>query len=450
MTAQPAANTQDARDTREPYGWYVVFILCLCGMVAYVDRSIINLLVEDIKRDLSLNDTQISLLQGLAFALFYAVMAVPLGRLSDTSNRRIIVSVGIVVWTLAAMACGLARSFWQLFAARTMVGVGEATLTPAGFSLLADLFIPNKLALPVSVFTGSSFFGSGLALLLGGLVIAYIASLDTVSLPLVGVVAPWQAAFVVAALPGLALALVFFLTIKEPARRIARDSTATLAAADKPTLRDLWAHCHANGRVFAAVFIGVSFLAAAQFALGAWVPAFFIRQYGWTSSEVAYAYGWIFLLCGTGGVVGGGWLTNRWLKRRWRDAHLRVALLSAVATAPFIVACALAEDAAWSVAYLASAVLFGTIAFGAGPSLLPVISPPRMRALIVALYLLVANIIGQAGGPALVAIATDYVFGAPELVRYSLALVPPILLAIGAVVIARGRGPLRAVLEQHT
>jgi MFS family permease len=137
----------------EAYGWYVVFVLCICGMVAFVDRQIINLLVEDIKADLQLSDTQISLLQGLAFALFYALMAVPLGRLADTGPRNRIIAIGIVVWSIAAAACGLARSFWQLFFARMFVGVGEATLTPAGFSMLADLFRPQRLALPLSVYT---------------------------------------------------------------------------------------------------------------------------------------------------------------------------------------------------------------------------------------------------------------------------------------------------------
>ena len=152
------------------YGWYVVAILCLCNMVAFVDRQIINLLVEDIKADLAITDTEISLLQGLAFAVFYAVTAVPLGRLADTANRRWIISTGILIWTVAAASCGLARSFWQLFIARMFVGVGEATLTPSGFSMLADLFNPKRVSLPISVFTGSTFVGSGIALLAGGFV----------------------------------------------------------------------------------------------------------------------------------------------------------------------------------------------------------------------------------------------------------------------------------------
>ncbi|HPF27958.1 MAG: MFS transporter [Steroidobacteraceae bacterium] len=431
----------------ETYSWYVVLILCVCGMVAFVDRQIINLLVEDIKQDLAISDTQISLLQGLAFAVFYAVMAIPLGRLADTGNRRWIIAVGALVWTAAAMACGLARSFWQLFAARTAVGVGEATLTPAGFSLLADLFRPQRLALPLSVYTGSSFFGSGVALIAGGAVIAWLARLDVISLPLVGEVASWQAAFIIAALPGFFVAAIFFLTVAEPRRRRGIRLAATDGATrDKPTISEVWQFVVRNGRVFAAVFGGVSMIAATQFAMGAWVPAFLIRDYAWTPSQVGYTYGVVFLTCGTLGVVAGGWLADRFQERGHSDGHLRVALLAALCSLPFVIGFPLVGEIRLTVAFLALAVLFGTMAFGAGPALIPFIAPPRMRGLLVAAYLLVANLIGQAGGPWLVAVFTDYVFGAPELVRYSLAVVPPVLLTLGALLIASGRADLRRLL----
>ena len=427
----------------EAYGWYVVVILCLCGMVAYVDRQIINLLVEDIKRDLSLSDTQISLLQGLAFALFYAVMALPLGRLADTGNRRRVVTVGIVIWTVAAMSCGLAGTFWQLFAARTLVGVGEATLTPSGFSILADLFKPSRLALPISVFTGSSFFGSGVALLVGGFVIAWLAHFDSIALPLVGTVAPWQAAFIVGALPGLLLALIFFLTVREPMRRATVPAQRVRGVDEQPALREVFAYARTHSRVFVAVFGGISMLAAAQFSLGAWAPAFFIRDYGWTPSQIGYAYGVIFLTCGTLGVVTGGWLTVKLQQRGFQDGHLRVAIFSALVTMPFVIGMPLVGDPRLSVALLAPSVFFGTMGFGAGPALIPIIAPPRMRGLLVAMYLLVANLIGQAGGPWLVAVFTDYVFGAPELVKYSLAVVPAMLLLIGVGLLATGTSALR-------
>ena len=276
---------------REAYGWYVVFVLCVCGMVAFIDRQIINLLVEDIKADLSLSDTQISLLQGLAFALFYAIAAIPLGRLADSGSRKRIIAVGIAVWTAAAAACGLARSFAQLFVARTIVGVGEATLTPSGFSMLADYFRPARLSLPLAVMTGSSFFGSGIALLIGGYVIAQLGRFEVVTLPLLGVIAPWKAAFIIGALPGLFATLLFFLTVREPDRRGSR----TDVVQQNPPLREVVGFMVQHRGVFGAVFLGVSVLAAVQFCLGAWVPAHFIRNLGWTAPEIGYAYGLIFL-----------------------------------------------------------------------------------------------------------------------------------------------------------
>ena len=426
------------------YGWYVVAILCLCNMIAFVDRQIINLLVEDIKVDLAITDTEISLLQGLAFALFYAVTAVPLGRLADTGNRRWIISIGIMIWTVAAAACGLARNFWQLFVARMFVGVGEATLTPSGFSMLADLFKPERVSLPISVFTGSTFFGSGIALLAGGFVIALLDKQDVVSLPLLGVMQPWEAAFVIAAVPGVVVSLIFFLTIKEPQRR---QSHNAIPLTEKPALKEVAAFVANNGGVFAAVFGGVSVLAAVQFCLGAWVPAHFIRNLGWTAPEIGYAYGLIFLFCGTGGVIAGGILADRLQERGLRDGHLRAVMFSAIVTLPFVLAFAAVDDGRLAIALLAPTVFFGTMAFGAGPALIPVICPARMRGLLVAIYLLIANIVGQAGGPLIVALFTDRVFGSPELVRYSLMAAPALLLVSGAILVKLG---FRGLREMNT
>jgi MFS family permease len=437
----------EVNSDREPwpsaaYGWYVVAILCLCNMVAFVDRQIINLLVEDIKADLAITDTEISLLQGLAFAVFYAVTAVPLGRLADTANRRWIISTGILIWTVAAASCGLARSFWQLFIARMFVGVGEATLTPSGFSMLADLFNPKRVSLPISVFTGSTFVGSGIALLAGGFVIATLNKQDVISLPLLGIMQPWEAAFIIAAVPGIFVALIFLLTIKEPVRR---QSSSGIPLSEKPRLNEVVAFVTRNAGVFAAVFGGVSVLAAVQFCLGAWVPAHFIRNLGWTAPEVGYAYGLIFLFCGTGGVIAGGFLADQLQTRGFSDGHLRAVMFSAIATLPFVLAFPAVDDGRVAIALLAPAVFFGTMAFGAGPALIPVICPARMRGLLVAVYLLIANIVGQAGGPLIVALFTDRVFGSPELVRYSLMVAPALLLVIGAMLVTLGFRGLRAM-----
>ena len=423
----------------EAYGWYVVLVLCVCGMVAFIDRQIINLLVEDIKADLSLSDTQISLLQGLAFALFYAIAAIPLGRLADSGSRKRIIAVGIAVWTVAAASCGLAKNFLQLFLARMAVGVGEATLTPSGFSMLGDLFRPHRLSLPVSVFTGSSFVGSGLALLIGGFVIAHLSASPQVVLPLLGAMRPWEAAFVICALPGVVVVALFLLTVREPVRRgVAVDSATT-----SPPLGEVLVFVRANAGVFAAVFLGISVLAAVQFCLGAWVPAHFIRNLGWSASQVGYAYGLIFLICGTGGVITGGFIADRLQARGKRDGHLRVAFAAALLTIPFVVSLPMVSTPEMAVMLLAPSIFLGTIPFGAGPALIPVICPARMRGLLVAIYLLIANIVGQAGGPLVVALFTDYVFGSPELVSRSLMVVPAMLLLIGAGLVRLGFKGLR-------
>jgi MFS transporter, Spinster family, sphingosine-1-phosphate transporter len=293
------------------------------------------------------------------------------------------------------------------------------------------------------VFTASSFAGSGVAGLAGGAIIAYLTTNGVDSVPFMGGLSVWQAAFVLAALPGFLVAIVFWLTVREPDRRASTRNAAATADADKPRFREVAQFVRSNIGVFGAVFGGVSLLAAVQFSMGAWVPAFFMRNYGWSPSEIGYAYGTIFLFCGTGGVLAGGWLAYFFQSRGKSDGHLRTALISALATLPFVAAFPFVGSAYASLALLAPAVFFGTIAFGAGPALIPVISPPRMRGLLVALYLLIANILGQAGGPWVVAMFTDSVFGDPKRVGWSLAVAGTVLLVLGALLIWRGFAGIR-------
>jgi MFS family permease len=427
----------DADSTWPPErrGWYVVAVLCACSIVSFIDRQIINLLVEDLKRDLALTDTSISLLQGLAFAVFYAACAVPLGRLADSANRKWIVGAGLVVWTGATAACGFAASFAHLFVARVLVGVGEATLTPNTFSMLADLFRPQRLALPCSVYSGSSFVGSGIALLAGGALLGHLATITPLTLPGVGELKVWQAAFLFAAAPGVLVAVVLFATVREPARRV--NAATTAAPRERPPLRDVVAFYRANLRAFNAVFFGVSLLGAVQFSIGAWGPAYFMRVHHWTPAQVGFTYGAILLIFGTGGTVAGGWLADRFQAGRGQG-HLRTALLSALATLPFAIAFPLAGTGQLAALLLAPLVFFGTLSLGAGPALIPVLAAPRMRGVLVAAYLFTASLIGQAAGPYLVAACTDYVFGSPADVRYSLVLVPAVLLMLAATFLTFG------------
>src|SRR2546421_1219593 len=154
------------------YAWYVVIVMMLCNTMSFVDRQILSLLVAPIKRDLGISDTRIGLLQGLAFALFYTLMGLPLGRIADTRSRRNLISTGVLFWSLMTALCSTAKSFSSLFLARMGVGVGEAALAPSAFSLLADYFPARLLATALSVYSMGVILGSGLALIVGGIVVA--------------------------------------------------------------------------------------------------------------------------------------------------------------------------------------------------------------------------------------------------------------------------------------
>ncbi len=440
-------NETSAGNPSERYGWYIVFVLSVCGVVAYIDRQIINLLVDGIKSDLLITDTQISLLQGFAFAIFYAIVAIPLGRLADTKNRRWLITIGIIAWTIAAMACGLADSYAELFIARIFVGIGEAVLTPAGFSLLADLFKPKRLARPVSVFTASSFVGSGIALIVGGAIIKYLSGLDSIIFPIVGQLEVWQAAFIIGALPGIPAALWFFFTTHEPVRQDF-DQHRQASAEFRDGFFQALQYCKKNLRLFTALFAGISVLSAAQFALGAWTPSYFMRVFGWSAAEIGSAQGTLFLFCGTSGVITGGFLTDFFHRRGIHDANLRVASFAALLAVPCAILATSTSNPQLAIAMLAPTMFLGTIPFGSGPAAIPTVAPPQYRAQLVAIYLLIANLLGQSGGPWVVAIMTDSYFGSDMAVGKSLSIVVPALLVIGALLTMLGWAPLREQLKR--
>ena len=442
MTAIPALAIQPA-PTR-PYAWWVVFVLSLGSIASAFDRQIINLLVEPIKADLAITDTQVSLLQGFAFAIFYAALAIPLGRWADRGNRRNVVLAGCLLWTAATFGCGMAVGFYWLFAGRMAVGVGEASLTPAAYSMISDYFPPERIARPISAFTGSGFIGSGIALIGGGAVLAALQAYGPVTVPGVGALADWKAAFVIVSLPGLLVALLLWLTVREPRRS---EAFTAVRAEEGPAKSELLAFLRQRARVIAPLFLGLSLLAASQFAIGAWTPSFFIRTFGWSAARIGVAYGLLVALGGALGVVAGGWLSDRMKARGVVDANLRVPILAALAAAPLAIAFPLVSSPEAAIALLLPLAVLGPMPFGAGTAAIPALAPNRLRAQLVALYLLVANIVGVGAGPWLVARVTDGVLGDPSQLRYSLALVAPTLMVAGAGLIWLATGAFRRLVQ---
>ena len=410
------------------YAWYVVTVLTLAYTVSFIDRQILNLLVEPIKGDLGISDTQISLLQGLAFAIFYSLLGVPIGRLADRSNRRNVIALGIFIWCLMTAACGLARNFYQLFLARIGVGIGEAALSPPAYSIIADYFPPERLARATGMYALGVYAGAGIAMLVGGAVIGMISDAEPISIPYVGLLRPWQMAFIAVGLPGLfACALMF--TIREPIRR---DNFANLEP-QKTTVSfaEVIDFIKSRKRFFLSIFVGLSMIGMVIVAILSWTPTYFIRLHGWTASEIGFRYGIVLLIFGTSGSFLGGWFAD-WIRSRGHsDPIIRTTIGVCTLATPFAILMPLSSFE--NVAYLAliPVTFFLASPVGLTAAAVQIVTPNRMRAQITAIYFLIVAMIGSGIGPLTVALTTDYLYGEDMAVGKSIALICGVLLPIG-------------------
>ncbi len=415
------------------YAWAVVAILCFGNVTSMLERQVINLLVEPIKTDLQISDTQISLLQGFAFAIFYALMALPIGRIVDARKRVSVIIWGTLVFSLATFSCGLATSFLMLFAARMFVGFGESTLTPSGMSLLGDYFPPEKLGRAVGLIVGSTYAGSGLALIIIGAVLGWLGRHPDIVPPFIGTAHQWQMAFMLAAIPGLLFAALMLL-VREPPRSSASGEAVGQAVPLSATFRMIGA----NLPTVLPLLLGIPLLAAANFAMNAWVPTFFIRTYHWQAGEIGPIFGLLVILCGTGGTVSGGILADWLTKRGLAKARLVVPVVTGLLAVPFVIAFPLAGEAKLSLILMVPAMFFGAMPFGAGSAEIVSFAPNRMRGQIFAIYMLFSTLIGTGGGPWAIAAWTDLVLHDPLAIRWSIATVASGLFVSGVAMIALG------------
>lgn len=401
--------------------WYAVGVFCALQLSSNMDRQVISLVVEPLRRDFGLDDVQIGLLQGLAFGIFYALVALPIGWAADRWSRSRIVLWGATFWTLAAFACMFARDYASLFVARMLVGLGEAALLPAAFSMLGDYFPRSRVAGSISIVTGASYLGAGSALAFGGLFLAQLPTSGQVTLPLGGTVHGWQTAFGVVALPGL-LMLPFAAALREPPRR------AVAAQPDGASFGEALAFLSRNARFWLPLIFGMVLLAAYQWGVTAWVVAFFMRHYGWNTAQIGLLYGVVFIVVGTvASIIGGRWC-DRMIAAGRRDATFRVPLIAGAMALPLTVAFALCDDARLSAVLLVAITFFGVVPFGPGLSSYPLFAPNRMRAQLIALHLLLSTLVGSGVGPWLTAFVTERVLGGPAQLHRSIAISAALLL----------------------
>ncbi len=401
------------------YAWYVVIILTALYMLSFVDRTILSLLVGSIKRDLGISDTRIGLLQGLSFALFYTIMGLPLGRMADTRSRRNLIAAGVVVWSLFTSACSASKSFWSLFLTRIGVGVGEAGLSPAAYSLISDYFPPERLGVAISVYYMGVFLGSSLALLVGGVVVDTMTRIHTVTLPLLGTIASWRVTFLIVGLPGLLFALLVY-TIKEPLRR------NMLRSAQGEVARVSFAQSFGQMRIrwqsVGGISLAMVFQSMANYALISWGPTYFLRVHGWTPGQSGKALAAILLIAGCGGMYTGGRLSDRWQRRGLDEAPMRVMVIGAIGTILLLPIGTLLPDVRWTLALLYAGVFCLALPMGISAAALQRIFPNQVRGVVSALYLFVLNIGGLTLGPLLPGVFNDYLFHNGKMIGYSLSI----------------------------
>jgi MFS family permease len=436
-----ASSADEAAYPSRVYAWYVVSLLTLAYAISLLDRWILSLLVGPVKAHFGVSDTQMGLLMGFWFAVFYVTMGLPFGWLADRFNRRTLVGAAMLFWCSMTAFCGLAKSFGQLSAARLGIGLGEAALTPAANSIIADYFPRDRQNSAITFFNMGISTGMGIAYLAGGLIVGWMATQPPLVLPVFGRLETWQVVFLAAGAPGLVVAGLILLTIREPLRRgrLAR-------SASEASLASCMAFMKARRGAYLPLFVGMAASPLAGYAWQ-WLPTLFDRVWGWKASQFSFAYGCVLLVCGPLGAISGGVLATRLYRAGHKDAPFLAAMAAMIATTLISAALPYAPSPEWAVALLVPASVTGAMGAASGAAAAVFMTPGEFRAQVSSIYVLTINGIGLLVGPTAVGWLNDHVFTAPDGVRASMALV--VLVAAGALTIylASGRRAYREAVE---
>ena len=390
--------------------WLLLGLLFLGYACSSADREIISLLVEPMKADLSFSDTQMGMLQGIAFLAFYSVAGIPAGMLVDRMPRIRLLAAALTLWTFMTAFCGLVRTFGLLFVARAGVGVGETVLSPAALSLISDMFPKRRHGFAIGVYVGGSLVGASIAVGFGGILYGWLAGIGPVDVPGVGPLQPWQMTFLCVGAPGFLLALAFLLIAEPPRRTLSEDRVGGLRDFYREHWRFLSLHHVANG-----------FTNLLALGVTAWAASYLIRTFGSNIAEVGPLLGFAFLVGGIAGMIGGGVISDRLLRygsaaRLWLCAA--TAALGAL-TALFLPRVA---DVYSGSVLIGLIVMFGSVPYSVANAALQEVVPSGMRGTISAVYYLSISVLGSLG-PSAVAFLTDKVFHNPNRLSDALSII---------------------------
>jgi len=413
--------------------WYTVFILALVAMLAQIDRGVISLVVQPMKRDLGLSDTQVSLLIGFAFTFFYAVVGPPISRVSDRGVRKNVIAISLSVWSVGTALCGFAQSFWGFFLARAVVGGAESGSSPASLSMMADVVSRDKLPRAFAIYNSGVMGGMALSLVFGGLLLGLLADVPPIVLPGVGVIHNWHLVFMILGIPGLLVAALMMITVPEPVRR------GNIKPGGYP-LREVFAFVWANRAMHGPLLLGVLIMSIQSFGIAAWGPAFYERTYGWGPAVVGPLLGVTMLVSSLVGLFVGAKVCEV-LGKRHEDANVRVLFYAQIFSIPLVAVAPLMPNPWLALAFNA---MGGVIAGMGGPAYnaaLQLATPNAMRAQINALYLFTIAAVGGGMGPLLIALLTDFVAHSEAALRYVLVAFRLLLGPLDAILIWRAIAP---------
>ena len=396
-----------------------VIVLMIVYTLAFIDRQLLNLLLDPIRGSLALSDIEMSLIQGLGFTVTYVIFGPMFGMLADRVSRRLLLSIAAIVWSIATLACGLATGFWTLFLARALVGAAEASVQPAAWSALADFYSREALPRAMSIFLVAPYIGGGLALIFGGSLLASAGSISEL-VPSLADLDPWRIVFIVVGVVGIAI-VALMLLVREPVRRQFGTDTQTATRAGTP--REVLAFLWANRAFFLRFYGAMTGIVIILYALPAWMPTVILRTYGTPLSDLGIQYGAIMLVAGTAGVLLGPTVARILERRGYGNGMLLVIALSALLMVPAAASIPFQPSSVGAMAVAGLLAFLYSLPQAMAATTLQLTSPSHMRGLIISIYVVVINIAGLGIAPLLVAFITEGLFADPKMVGWSLAIV---------------------------
>jgi predicted MFS family arabinose efflux permease len=394
--------------------WWMAAVLGFAGLTSYIARLILSSFLDPVRHELGITDSEVSLLQGAAFAIVYAVAAVPIARIADSHNRvRILITSGLV-WSMGVLACGFASTFWSFFACRLLVGIGEAALIPAGVSMLADVFPAERRGVAIGILMTGCALGVPACYALGGVLLGFADQGTFTHVPVLGRVTPWRQVLLIIGVASLVVPLLL-LSVREPIRVSSGDLGRSIRATAAQFLR--------LRKTLLPLYLGIALVAVGDFAVYSWLPTLLSRKFYLLPKTVGLWFGTVDGVASVIGMALGG-VASDWAARR---SGLRARLtLSAVAAGLALIGSLLISGSSAGVALsgLGVWVLFASgFAFTSAYVAIQTMIPAEHRALGLALVAFCNMLLGLGLGPTLVALVTDKAFGDPVAVGFAITAI---------------------------